>query len=325
MGEEPMRTVRSTISTAVNKWIGKGDNILGRCESIKLVHFNERPMPMRLDSWPTPQGCNPNDIITQIEEAARNDAANCGKESIIETYGIVPYYEKGGEGGLVRFQIDAVISDNADGEGSGVGSYTEGANDRGQRHQGMRHIEALARLYVDGMSRLETSRESYMARLLIENAALAKANSDMRGEVEEAKDRKVEREIAVYKTYEEEKRTTALYEGLIPAAMMVANAALGRPIFPVSSDDNTVNMFKTWIRSITVEQMETFSKTLDPQQYMPLATAKQQIMDEDDAKEKKAQAEAAKAVGNVINDQGARDMIVKRDNAGVPREPLGGV
>lgn len=314
-----MRTARSQISQAITKWFDQGDPIEGKCKLIKLVHVIEGGVAVKLDTYGTPPGCNIDLIITTIEDDAKNHAAN-RKGGIIEEYAIIPYFASGAEGGYKNFSVNAAIQSDA--ESGLIGQFTEGPNQRGENHQDMRHKEAMARIYVDGISRNQEVSTDLLNRTIDRNEKLEKRLDEALSAAEDAKDRTVERQLAVFKAYEEEQRTTKLVEGLIPAAMTLANAAMGRPLFPVSSDDNTVNMFKNWVRSLTMEQMTTLQGSLDPQQYMPLLMAKEQVLDEDEKKEQQTKADAEKKIQNVMHDEDVKRSIIKRDAAGIPREPL---
>jgi len=319
-----VKTVRAIISGALTKWYDKGDPIEGKCTSVKLVHMvDNSPHPQKIEAWPTPAGCDINQVIGLVEEAARDHAGN-KRSGIVEEYAIIPYFKSGAEGGFKNFTISSIVENSADGDGSSIGEYTEGANSRGEKHQDMRHKEAMARIFVDGISRNQEVSQKLLDTTMARNEKLEITLDTMRTEVEDAKDRSIERQLAVFKTYEEEKRTTRLIEGLLPAGMMIANAAIGRPLFPVSSDDTTVNMFKDWVRSLTVEQMETFREKLDPAQFMPLLMAKSQVIDEDEEKEKKTKADAAKEVQGIMQNQEAQASIARRDVAGIPRDPIVG-
>lgn len=316
-----MRTARSQISQAITKWFDKGDPIEGKCKLIKLVHVIEGGVAVKLETYSTPAGCDINNIITEIEDDAKNHAAN-RRGGIVEEYAIIPIFNSGAEGGYKNFSVNAAIQSEA--ESGLIGQFTEGPNQRGEAHQDMRHKEAMARIYVDGISRNQEVSDALLSRVMTRNENLETRLDAALTAAEEAKDRTVERQLAVFKAYEEEQRTTKLVEGLIPAAMTLANAAMGRPLFPVSSDDNTVNMFKNWVRSLTIEQMENFRTTLDPQQYMPLLVAKEQVMDEDEAKEKEKKAEAEKKVQGIMHDENVKKSIANRDAAGIARDPLVG-
>lgn len=319
-----MKTPRAIIASALSRWIEKGDEA-APCRVVKLVREVEgSPVTQKIETWSTPRGVSIGLLASEIEDVARENAAT-QRGGIVEVYGIVPYFgAEMEEGGIRTFRISTIVSDDADGESSSVGQYTEGANPRGQLHQGMRHIEGLARTYIDATSRVFGSLETMNRQLLQDNREMAAQLSSQRIELEEARDRGVERQLAVYRIYEQEKRDTKLMEGLLGAAPSLLNMALGRPILPENTTEQGVQMIKNWARSITVEQMLDLQKTLDPQQYIPLQMIKQQVEDEAVAEEKRRQEQAERETRGVMNNKEVIDTMARRDADGIPRQPLGG-
>jgi len=321
-----MKTVRSTIAVAISRWVEKADP-KKPCRLIKLVHEVEgRPNPQKIEGWSTPAGINLGLLATEIEDTARNDAQQASKEGIVEIYGIIPYFgDEMAEGAYIRFRIASAISDDSDGEGgSQVGMYSEGATPRGQTHQGMRHNEAMARIWVDGVSRIMQTLESENRRLSEGHERMASRLAANAQELEEARDRSVERQLAVFRIYEEEKRNTKLIEGLFAAAPGLLNMALGRPILPENTQDQGIQTIKNWAKSLTIPQMEALQSTLEPQQYMPLMMIKQQVEEEAEREEKASQERAQQEIQNSMKKPEVIDTMARRDAAGIPREPLGG-
>ncbi len=323
-----MKTARAIIATALARWIEKPSDPNSPCKSVKLVREVEGAAPRRIDAWATPKGANIAALAQEIEDLARSDVQNAGSAAagpggICEVYGIIPYFgHELAEGAYTRFRVTAVTDDGEEGAAGGMGQFAEGANPRGQIHMGMRHIEAMARVWLEGISRAMSVLESQVERLSASGERMALQLTQQRTELEEARDRGLERQLTVYRIHEEEKRSTKLMEGLLGAAPGLLNLALGKPILPENTKDQSISMLKNWIGSLTVEQMEEFQKTLDPQQYMPFMLMKQQVEAEKEAEEKKRQAQANKETGAATSDPSAIDAMARRDAAGVPREPL---
>jgi hypothetical protein len=316
-----MRTPRNILASRLGPWIDKGDaNGSGPLRFVQLVHVREGGLEKTIDKFRA-DGETAGSLSEKIYQAAQDDAEN-NPAAIREEYGIHAYF--GNEehpGAFVRFPVRAAPS--VDSDEAGVGAFSEGANPRGQTHQGMRHIEAMARIHLEGVQRHEESVMSFSKGLMEDNKNLRIKNSELFDAAEEAKDRSMERSLALYRIHSEEDRKTKMMQSIVPAIFMFANAALGKPIFPVDAQaDQGILAFKNMLRGWGPEKFASIKATLDPQEAMFLETVKNQIMDEDEKAEKEREKAAEAQVKGVAGSQEVKDIVVKRDAEGIPRPPL---
>jgi hypothetical protein len=317
-----VKTPKQIISTNITEWVERAEkNGHPVANQVKLCHAvgnGESQQRFKVQSWVIAwPGTNLNDLVTQILDTA-TEHANSGKivGTGAEEYHLIPYFGTDlEEGGFRRFTIYAVRASTSEG-----GGPSEGPNDVGQRAQGMRHLEKRFEqveqkdMFLTGALQEELKRA--YARIGVLEKELSLANQGL----EEAKDKSLERKLSIYKANSEEQRKDRALDAIIPVAGMLANAAMGAPVFNVNTEDQSQKMIISFLSSLNSKQLEHMHQAMDPQQKIFFDHVIEQITKMKIEEMRKKQRESEATINGVENDPRTVENLAKR----APQAPDGG-
>ena len=315
-------TPRIIISKALVQWINIGDPALGSATSVKLEHIGEGRPPKKLDSWAVAGKGDIQRLINAILDCAQEHVSGASSRTQVEEFYITPYFGEGAgtEGGHRRFFLRATtVGGEVDGEGL-VGDYSEGPTKVGQIHQGMRHLEAMTKIHVEGVARLEASRQAHVDQLLKDNEMLRNKLAEAERGLEEAKDKSLERKLMIFRANQEEERKDKIVEAVIPAAMQLANGMTGMPIFPVNTDNSTLIGVRNWLLSWTKDEIKNVSASLAPEKRFVFESMMAELLKQEREAQAAKNAEAQTKVNGSPQDPKTVENLAKR----TPQAPTDG-
>lgn len=212
------------------------------------------------------------EVANEIETSAHTDAGGLGGP---QKYMVFAFFEKSEAKPLARFPFLEHASDVGDSD-EGDELDTESPNAKGLTAQLMRHNEALMRTTMMGITQIigtlqrQTAKQAETIEKLVEEKF---QNLDL---VEELLGRKQERDIAAQEADTKRKLITDAGEKALALLPVIVNKMAGKEVMAAPSMND--EMLRSFLATITPEQMEGLSKVLKPEQAMIVMELYQKMM-----------------------------------------------
>ena len=308
---------RSYLIRKLNHWIVEPKDGQA-CRQVSLVHLTSEGGPQPVNHWQIPADCNVEELATQIEEEALSTG---GRFKGVQDFSVRAHYALGGAPGATA-PLRIYIEEDSLAHDFGETLPSEGPHGKGVLQMAMRQNEAYFRGTIGVFADVSRLLMGIIRDLREDNQKCHAQLMTFREKYEDALDRTAERELAVYKVVEEEKRHGEMVTGGMALLPAIVNKLVGKPLLPDSTDAEVL-FIRSWLKRLELKHLEQLQTILPVELWMPLAQAKEQIMEEDEAAEQAKKAAAKTAVHDVTKDPKTQEAMAVRDARGQPRPPLG--
>lgn len=212
------------------------------------------------------------DSVNEIETSAHTDAGGIGGP---QKYMVFAFFERSEAKPLARFPFLEHASDEGSDE-EGAELDTESPNARGLTAQLMRHNEALMRTSMMGITQIistlqrQVSKQSDTIEKLVEEKF---NNLEM---MENVLSKKQERDIELREAENKQKLLTDAAEKAMGLMPIVVNKLMGKTVMPAPSIND--ELLKSFLSSITPEQLDSLVSILKPEQSMVVMELYQKLL-----------------------------------------------
>lgn len=238
----------------------------GRCTRIVLRHVVQgNKVGNEVASWNCPIELDEQwiqDTVNEVETSAHTDAGGLGGP---QKYMLFAFFERSEAKPLARFPFLEHASDDVGG-GDGDELDTESPNAKGLTAQLMRHNEALMRTTMMGITQIIGTLQRQVSKQSETIEKLVQEKFDNLDTMEQLLGKKQERELEMREAETKQKLLTDAAEKAMALMPIVVSKLTGKalPGAPTANDE----LLKTFLSTITPEQLDKLTSILSPEQTM---------------------------------------------------------
>ena len=248
----------------------------GRCTRIVLRHVVQgNKVGNEVASWNCPIEMDEQwvqDTTNEVETSAHTDAGGLGGP---QKYMLFAFFERSEAKPLARFPFLEHASDDVGG-GEGDDLDTESPNAKGLTAQLMRHNEALMRTTMMGITQIIGTLQRQVSKQSDTIEKLVQEKFDNLDTMEELLSNKQKRDLEFKEAETKQKLLTDAAEKTMALLPVVVSKLTGKAL-PGAPSMNE-ELLKTFLSSITPEQLESLTKVLRPEQAMVVVELYQKLM-----------------------------------------------
>jgi len=246
----------------------------GPCLRFVLKHITSGKKASEVLSLPVPEQAGSDfvtELINELEATAVSDAGGVGG---VQSYIIQSFFTKSKTrpGARFTFRVQGENEEDIDGEFS-----SEPPTLRGQLSQTQRHLEAVMRTSTMNTGHVMAMMQRTINRLADQNEALADDKLKTLEVLESLHSQKHERDLETRKAAHREELVEKGFDKLGLLMPVVVNKLTGRKMLPETASSKEM-MISAFLESLSPEQLDKISSTLEPEQMAAFAQAAQQFM-----------------------------------------------
>jgi len=212
------------------------------------------------------------DCLNEIETSAHTDAGGLGGP---QKYMVFAFFERSEAKPLARFPFLEHASDEGSGD-EGSDLDTESPNAKGLTAQLMRHNEALMRTTMMGITQIIGTLQRQVSKQSDTIEKLVQEKFDNLDTMESMLSKKQERDIELREAETKQKLLSDAAEKAMVLMPVVINKLMGKEVMPAPSMND--ELLKSFLSTITPEQLDGLTKILKPEQAMVVLELYQKLM-----------------------------------------------
>lgn len=248
----------------------------GRCTRIVLRHVVQgNKVGNEVASWNCPIELDEQwiqDTVNEVETSAHTDAGGLGGP---QKYMLFAFFERSEAKPLARFPFLEHASDEGTGD-EGSDLDTESPNAKGLTAQLMRHNEALMRTTMMGITQIIGTLQRQVSKQSDTIEKLVQEKFDNLDTMEALLSKKQERDMELKEAETKQRLLTDAAEKAMALMPVVVSKIVGKdgPTSPSMNDE----LLKSFLSTITPDQLDNLTKILKPEQSMIVIELYQKLM-----------------------------------------------